>query len=166
MRALLAFALTTLTALPACGWFASSTPADVPAEDPALEAPKCRPADAVKQRGEVPFKEGATTPGGWKITKVDASIFERVVVSFTKDTTESILEIKFNDGGEADWSTQDYRLMPAENQADPPGELLDEVMGQLRAWQASQTRPFVMKEKDVVDPFDGLPPCGPDGNPI
>jgi hypothetical protein len=153
-----------------CSWFASpSTPttaADIPATDPAANLPKCRPADAVETRGEVPFKEGATTPGGWKVAKVDASNFEFVNITYAKDGAEHILEVKYNDGKEQDWATTDYRLMPAKDQADPPEPLLTEVMDQLKAWQASQKAPFVKKTEGKVDPYDGLPPCGPNGEPI
>ena len=40
-------------------------------------------------------------------------------------------------------------------------------MDTLKSWQSSHAdTPFVVKKEGVIDPFDGLPPCGPDGKPI
>lgn len=170
--------LLLLSLVGGCGWFAGSsdtvpsdatsdTDTDLPSEDPADDLPKCRPADAVETRGEIPFTVGATTDSGWKITDVDAENFEFIRVAYAKDGAATELEIAYNVEPPGDWSTEDYRLMPSpELDEQPPQELLEEVMGQIRAWQTTQTEPFVMKKEGVIDPYDGLPPCGPDGKPL
>lgn len=153
----------------ACSWFAASEPAATadatrPGQDPADLLPKCRPADAVETRGEVPFKVGASTPGGWTVTAVDVTNVEYIRVTFKKEATETSVEIAYNEAGEGDWATKDYKLMPAPAQT-PPDDLLKEVIGQLREWQGKQTQPFVTKKAGIIDPYLGLPPCGGDGQP-
>lgn len=167
-------ALLLLTSLPACGWFASpdptaeqsAAPVEQENQDPAANMPKCRPTDAVEQRGEIPFKQGEATPSGWAVSQVNAENFEYIRVSYTKAGTETIVEIAFNEGVEGDWATSDYRLMPAPGN-EPPAELLTDIMASLRAWQTTHDdTPFVVKKAGVLDPYVGLPPCGPDGKPI
>ena len=166
----LAVTLGLAAALGGCHWFAApatdtaAPAAEAPTEDPAALLPKCRPADAVDTRGEIPFKEGATTASGWTISKVAADNWEFIHVTLTKDGVTTTLEVAFNEGAEGDWATRDYRLMPAPEQ-EPPEPLLLETIETLRAWQAQQTEPFVEKKKDVIDPYLGLPPCDANGQP-
>jgi hypothetical protein len=166
--------LLAAAALPSCGWFApadptvekSAPPAALENQDPAALLPKCRPADAVVQRGEVPFKVGEATASGWAISEVNTENVEYIRIAYTKDGNSTMVEIAFNEGTEGDWSTAAYRLMPAPGH-EPPPDLLQEVMGTLKSWQTSQSgTPFVVKKAGVVDPYDGLPPCGADGLPM
>jgi uncharacterized iron-regulated membrane protein len=160
----------TLT-LSSCTWLAGDTavvqsdPAAVQ-EDPAAVLPKCKPVDYKDTRGEVPWKVGDASAGGWAITAIDASNVEFVRVTFKKGDVEQALEIAFNEAGPGDWSTKDYRLMPAPSvEADPA--LLTDAMAMLKASQDAQTGPpFVVRKQGVNDPYAGLPPCGPDGNPL
>ena len=169
-------ALTTFVGLtlPACGWFATPDPVETQTEpppteveeDPAANMPKCRPASAVQQRGKIPYTVGESTPGGWAVTAVEAENFEFIRVGFSKGGTETMIEIAYNEGEEGDWATASYRLMPAPEH-EPPPDLLKEAIENLRAWQASHgDDPFVMKKEGVIDEYDGLPPCGPDGKPL
>lgn len=161
----------------ACGWFAGSqTPTatggtdpaasgELASEDPADKLPKCKPTDLKESRGTPPWKVGDKTPGGWSVTAVDTANVEYIRVTFQKDAGAHTVEIAFNEGGEGDWSTKDYRLMPAPDQT-PPEDLLNEAIAHLRSWQSSQTEPFVKKKAGIDDPYADLPPCGPDGKPL
>ncbi len=161
----------------ACSWLAgSSTPGTTTGEDagdPAADAPKCRPEGAKATLGPHPWTVGMTTGAGWEVTEAklqdvtDASHMpEYLHVAFKKDTTETMVEIAYSEDGPGDWTTDSYRLMPAPDH-EPPQDLLKEVIATLRSWDAEhKADPFVRKREGVIDPFEGLPPCGPNGEPI
>lgn len=148
-----------------CGWFASATP--TPATDAGADLaallPRCRPPNATPARGEVPWKAGQTTASGWTVSAVEADNEEYVRVGFTKGAENTKIEVAYNEAGVGDWSTTRYRLMPAPDQT-PPEELLNEAMATLKAADGAGA-PFVTKKVGVIDPYAGLPDCGPDGNP-
>ena len=168
--------LLPLLALASCGWFATpdsgSVPGSDPAasgelanEDPAAKLPKCKPADYKESRGASPWKVGDATTSGWKVTAVDESNVEFIRVTFDKAGAPSTLEIAFNEAGEGEWATKDYRLMPAPDTT-APDDLLNDAIAKLKSWQSTQTEPFVKKKAGVEDLYADLPPCGPDGKPL
>lgn len=159
----LSLIVLTLASSAACGWFASSGDEVYlsPEEVEGAGRPTCRPKDADPKAkvGTAPWSVGDATPGGWTVTAVDADHPEFVRVTFDKEGTASTLEIAYSDGTVGDWSTAHHKLMPAPSE-EPPADLLDEAMAQLRAYDASaDAKPFVQRVEGVEDPYDGLPPC-------
>lgn len=160
-----------LALLAGCGLFADpaaeteeiATPAG---EDAEPAKPLCRPAEAVPKRGGFPWKAGDTHADGWEVTSVDTANLEFIRLGLKKDGTETVLEIAYNDEEPSEWATESYRLMPAPDAAEPPEELLTATMASLTTWERDNNQPFVLKREGVIDPFDGLPPCGADGQPI
>lgn len=172
------WAVSLMLGVAGCSWFntsgsdgsATAEGANVPQvaaeepvaeEDPATENPTCRPAGTEPTRGEVPFVVGSEAVPGWSVTAVDTTNLEFIRVTVAKDGVTAELEIAYNEAGPGDWSTRDYRLMPAPEQ-EPPEELLVAMMARLKTHQADQSgEAFVKKRAGVADPYDGLPPCEP-----
>jgi hypothetical protein len=163
-----------LATLLGCGWLAQpqQLPTEEGSEDPAANMPKCRPAGALAKRVDPPWSKGMSTGAGYQVTHVTFQETtdpghspEYVRVGFKKGAVETALEIAYNAGEPSDWSTANYRLMPAPEQ-EPPQDLLDEAIGTLRKWDTANPKArFVQKREGLIDPYEGLPPCKADGTP-
>lgn len=151
--------------LASCGWFASPTPVGGDASaDAAALLPRCRPPNSEPARGETPWKQGQALASGWTVSALELDNPEYIRVAFTKGAETTKIEVAYNEAGEGEWATKRYRLMPAPDH-NPPEDLLKEAMATLKAADAGGA-PLVTKKVGVVDPYAGLPDCGPDGNPI
>ncbi|MCB9682840.1 MAG: hypothetical protein H6733_15340 [Alphaproteobacteria bacterium] len=146
----------------ACGWFAASQQATTvftdTDTDPAAAGPACRPA-SLDARGAFPYAVGDTTPSGWQVTAIDSDNMEYVRFELTRGADVTQVEIAYNSTEPDDWATDKYRLMPAP-EAEPPQDLLKEIMDHLRTFSAAASgAPFVRRTEGVDDPYEGLPPC-------
>lgn len=128
-------------------------------EDPAAALPKCRPDGTAPVLGKSPWTVGLVTQTGWTVSKLENDNPEFIRIFLTKGSQTTGLEVKYHADAPDDWSTENYRLMPAPDE-NPPQDLLLETMATLRTWQTTHDgEPFVIKREGVADPYAGLPLC-------
>ena len=119
---------------------------------------RCRPASAPPTASAAaPWTVGGASVDGWLVTEIQAGHGEFARIFLEKEGVATGLEVAYVEGEAGEWSTENYRLMPAPG-FEPPEALLTGSMAVLKAYQSEHGgRPFTTSA--VEDPYAGLPPC-------